>query len=508
MITPCPHDSIFWQMKKRLLIIMAAVVVCALGAFLYVQLTHGTSFPELLPANTTIGYISFSTAFEDGPEARILLSERLNIDWDKDAAPWIGDDAAVVFLKNVDDKEVVTPLILAHTRSPDIALATLKSYHNSSQEIKEKRTGTTSIYSTPSLHFAFIGTTVVVGATQNSVEAMLAAQAPLTSRLSKDSNFIEVHKGSTSPYFAYLQPGLIPKSGLNMLSNFAGLWPEWPFIEGVPAIGVNAWKEGGNWQGTSYVALNSILTLEPEHAYRAALLSLVPSDTAFMLSGQDLPSQLNKLSMLQAKNAPAVAVLVRTFIQNYFGKTATEKILSLLLNKEFLLAQSPAGTLFAAQVPSSVNDASIASLRDAFVKNAAQFTPTERVVTLRDDSTAAELVPDPSRITVIQEPYEGTTIHGVLLGHTLGLFDAVIAGKWLVSDNIELVKNAIAVTRGKLSDDDFRDSSVYRESLQPILKNPELLGIAVLPKVVFSFSKRTFASHMETDFVVSLAMIK
>lgn len=500
---PSLHDSIFWQMKKRLLIIVATVVVCALGAFLYFQLTRGTSFPEFLPANTTIGYISFSTAFEDAPEARIFLNEQLNIDWDKDAAPWIGDDAAVAFVK-----DAVTPLILAHTRSPDIALATLTSFHNASQEIKEKRVGKTSIYSTPSLHFAFIGTTVLVSTTQNAVEALLIAQAPLTSRLSNDSHFIEVHKGSTSPYFAYLHPALIPKSGLSMLSNLAGVWPEWPFIGELPAIGVSAWKVGGNWQGTSYTALNSLLTLEPEQAYRATLLSLVPPDTAFMLSGQDLPSQLNKLSMLQEKNAPSVAVLVRTFMRNYFGKTATEMILIPLLSKEFLFAQSPAGTLFAAQVPSSVNDATLASLREAFIKNAAQFTPKERVVTLKDSSQAAELVPDPSRITVIRESYEGTTIHGVLLGHTLGLFDAVIAGKWLVSDNIELVKNAIALTRGKISDRDFRDSSVYRDSLQPILKNPELLGIAVFPQGVFSFSKRTFASHMETDFVVSLAMLK
>jgi len=229
-------------MKKRLLIVAAAVVVCVLGAFLYMRLARGTRFPDILPVNSTIAYVMFSTAFENAPEVRILLSDRLKVDWDKDVAPWIVDDAAIVFLKNPDPKakDAVLTLVLAHARSLD------------------KAPSGTSV--------ALIGDTVVMSATKDAVDFLLKSQSPLTSYLSNDANFNEVHKGVTAPYFAYINPALIPKTGLGTLSNLAGVWPQWPFIDGLPAIGVSAWKVGKNWQGTSYVALKTPLTLEPEQA--------------------------------------------------------------------------------------------------------------------------------------------------------------------------------------------------------------------------------------------------
>ena len=69
------------------------------------------------------------------------------------------------------------------------------------------------------------------------------------------------------------------------------------------SIGITAENNENIWQGRSYAINSREIIVQNEQAYRAILLPFLPADFEIILSGQNLPSQINKMNSLQAQDS-------------------------------------------------------------------------------------------------------------------------------------------------------------------------------------------------------------
>lgn len=463
--------------------------------FLYYKIIRITGFPEILPSKETVAYIEFPTVFDDADSLTQKLNKTLKIDWNKEIAPFAGERAAVVFLKGSSPNKLL-PFALIQVRSLEQAFAYVKSFHNQTKEIKEKHISAITTFETPAVNFAFLSDVLVLAPSSEALATFLSSG--LSQTLGSDAQFIATKQHLAGQYFAYIRPKEVPRSALSLIGSAIPQMPIMTFS--LPSLGLAANKNGAAWQGESYAAFEKNLAAETAPLpYRALLLPFIPPDFELMIAGQNLHSQIKKIDALLASNFtfPTLSELVSRTTKEYLPDLKKE--VAPLLISEFALTIKGSKVLFVAEVDEKTAQASIQKIHDSFKKNAGRFAPKVIDVTLPDKTKAQELVPDPSQIEPFEEKFQHLTIKGFSLGKKRGVYDAVVQGKWFISNDLTLLEKAILLTQEPGAQ--LRDSKLYKDSLQPILKNPELLGISVLPAGIFSFSKRTYADHMEANFV-------
>lgn len=509
--------------KQAGLIIIILGILCTLfvAIFLYYKVIRIPGFPELLPANETVAYLEFSSSLP--PEILKKINETWSVDWQKDVMPWAGEKGAVVLLKGSDDSANSVPirfqpLLLLKVRSIEQAFAFMKTYKNPSGQTKELPVLNFHAYSTPTLHFVFVDSVLAISPSQAGLMAFLKAQTSLQQHLGSQSDFIkttknmtavplpigrqalrpDTHRNSSRPFSLYIEPQQLPQEIWRTLSEYLPQMP--PVVLPFSAIGISAQTHNGEWQGSSYALLEESINLGQEQAYRALLLPYLPSGFSFILAGQNLAVQLHKLeAMLDGtKNSTHIKLLTQAVTQTYLPGLDFEKDIEPMLSGEFALTMDPSKILFVLQLDYKTAQAQIEKLRESFAKIAPTFAPQTRDLELADGTKAQELIPDPTQVKTYSESFEGIAIKGFLMGRRNTLYDATTQGKWFLSTDLALLKKALSLTLepGR----SVRDSAWYRRSLSPIMKNPELLGMAILREGIFAFTKRTLSDSMETQF--------
>lgn len=486
-----------------ILITLGIFLFAFIFTFLYFNVIRIPGFPELLPEQETVGFVEFPAALEDAFSQK--LSETLGVDWNKDIFPWAGEKAALVFLKNPDAQtEALFPLLFIQIRSLQESFSFLKNFKNPSKEIHEsKRSGITA-FSTPQIHFAFLSNVLVVTPSEKNLDIFLAHQSLINQHLSSNSDFIQIRQNLDGPFFAYAKPRELPDSADSLLSQMV---PNMPFLtRAFPALGISAEKQNNAWQGKSYAVLEKNLSDESLGAYRAALLPFLPADIDLLVSGQNLSGQLKKIDVLLPSDAPLpkLAHLTKIFLETYLPGIDFEEDIAPLVTGEFALAVKGESVLFVTEIADQALIPKIDAIRNAFQKIAGRFTPQAREVVLPDGTKAAELIPDNSKVKTFEEMFGGIAMKGFLFGKNGAVYEAFAEGKWFIGNDFGFLKKALQLT--KENGQSFRESALYKDSLRPILKNPELAGVAVLPPGklpggIFSFSKRTLKGHMETNFM-------
>ncbi len=233
-----------------------------------------------------------------------------------------------------------------------------------------------------------------------------------------------------------------------------------------------------------------------EQSYKALILPYLPAESDILISGQNLPMQIEKISSMFDKNdnLPGIKLLLNLVKEKYLENVDFEK----LFGSEFAFTMDDKKALVVTLIQNQNEfEQKVAALRTAFQKINGGGATNKREVVLPDGTKAKELIPNSAKSNVYEETFFGIKINGMA-----GIFDAFSQNKWFVSNNLNTLKKSLLLT--KEPGINFRESPLYRTTLQPILKNPELLGIAKTPIGTFGFSKRTFSYHMETDFTFVL----
>lgn len=473
--------------------------------FLYLNVMRVPGFPEFLPARDTIGYVKFPAKFGNAFGETLLarINKDFELNWSTDIEPWAGDDAALAFLTSGADNKNLIPVALFQLRSAEQAFAFLKNYKNPEGGIEELLIHGITAYKTPAVYFAFVSDVLIVAHSESDLSAILSYQSSLSRHLGGDADFIKVNQNVGSDVFAFLRPDKFPRA---VYESMAMRVPRMPFLElASPAIGISAEKSaegsatGGKfWQGKFHTTLENPVPMGTEQAYKALLLKFLPANFHLLLAGQNLPAQMKKIE--------GTASLANLFMDGYFPEVDFGEILAPLLQGEFAATVSSETDgdkiLFITEITNQTITEHIEILRAAFSKKTGDLALVARAVTLPDGTEAEELLPARQNVRTFNEDFNGITINGFNFGGKGGLYDAATQGKWFVSNDLAALKKSLALTREP--GEQFHDSKLYRQSLQPILKNPELLGIAELREGTFGFSKRTFADHMETSFTFML----
>lgn len=486
--------------KKQIgiiLIILGAFALIFIFVFLYFRVIKIPGFPELLPSKQTIGIFEFPAPSDEMLTKQ--FEENLQISWAKDISPWSGQKGAIVLLKNQE----IYPIGLLQVTSIEKAFEFMRNYKNKDKKIKEIKINNITAFETPAINFSFISNILIASPSPKNLAEFLSAQNSLEKHLSTDRNFAKIRQNAVLPYFIYIKPKEIPALIYAELAKFLPQTPAYTLS--FPEIGISFDKTEKTIQGTSYAAFENNILLDAEQAYMANLLKILPQDFEILISGQNLQSQLKKISALTEKvqELPKLSLVKKLLAESYFPGVDFEKEIEPLLAKEFAFAVEQKKVLFVTELANQTLMQNIEKLRAAFEKTAGYFSPVPKEVTLPDSSAAYELVPEPRKVNKFEEIFNGITIKGFSFNKDgLGVYDAVTQGKWFISNNLTMLKKSLLLTMEPGLN--FRDSAIYKTSLQPIMKNPELLGVSVLPQGTFSFSKRSFADHMETDFVFVL----
>lgn len=493
----CFHSR---RVKGLFLIIFGSVFFIFIFSFLYFNILRIHSFPEFIPAKEGAVYLEFPTKLEG--DAVKKIEEVLQVHWEQEILPWAGEKAALVFLKPEAKEGELLPFFFIQIQSLEKAFAFLKTYKNSEQQVREIRVAGLKAFSTQTFHFAFLSDILVISRSLENLQTLLEGQSIFTNPLSREREFSHIRQQVNRPFFLY---GKSAEFSPHILRYFEQYIPDiFSFTLPVSVFGVGVDQKENILDGNSYVFTENIPLFENEQSYRAALLPFLPPDFDGMLSGHNFPLQINKIDAfitnLKVRGSlPLLRDILTLVHEEYLPGISFEQDIAPFLKKEFALTIYGTKVLFIAELSKEVQEASLEKIRAAFEKIAGKFSPLIREVILPDGIKAQEFIPDISQVKSFHESFHDILIRGFLFGKKDGgVYDAAIQGKWFISNDLMTLQKALLLT--KESGRNLRESDVYSMALQPILKNPELLGIAQFPHGIFSFSKQIKNTHIETNF--------
>lgn len=502
--------------KTGILLIVFGLFLLALSVFLLRFNEIGAKrLQDLLPAAETAAYLELPKTLD--PRFANIIGKNFTVSWEADISPWLGEKTALALLRagsRNGEEGPLFPVFLAQTQDKQKAFEFLKSFKNPAGDFKETMEKNIKRYSTPALDFVFFDEIAAASPSAPAIAALINFQAPSAFTLSRDPAFQRIYTNIKNDMFLFLRPQKLPDGLFALINEYT---PKAPYLTlSFPAIGFSAKTASETvLQGQSYAVFDHDITLETEIAYNAALLPFLPKDIDILIAGENLSSQLKKISQFVARSRikpplaagqnilPSMETLISLWEKNFFGgeqngSLNTPQILAQIAPKEFAFAQTGGSFIFISEYPTQNGSAGLEVLRAAGKQTIAHLSPQTREVVLPDGSKAHELAPDPSAAREYQEKFEGIEIKGASAGQALGFYDSAAQGKLFFSNDLNLMKKTLLLT--KEPGEQFRDSEHYKNSLQPILKNPDLLGFFKLPYGAFSFSKHTFAEHMETNW--------
>lgn len=441
------------------LMITGAAVLMVFAVFASLQEARITGIPEILPASGVAAYIEFPNHLK--ADLNELLEKITQINWNKNIKPLKSDSSALVFLKT--DAEALAPALIFGIESGASASA-------------------------EALGAKFIGGYAIIAPSAEALKILGNAQSPVTKKLSADPRFISAMRPLAGNIKTYIRIDELPDSVFFALGAADAL--ELPFfVRSYSDIGISLDKTLSGWRGNTYAFADSLLPLAPPRAYGARLLSFVPDQFDLMLAGTDIYAQIKKLEQLTAadKSLPSVNAILESFGADEFMA---------LLKGEFVFSAQRGKAIFITEFDERAAGGAENLLREKYARYIAGSAIERREIKMLDGETAYELIPRTSAPASGSFEIDGVTVH-----ETGDIFDATINGMLLITNSGDMLEQSISLANG--AGRSFRESNSYRELLQPILKNPELLGIARLEEFgTFSFSKRTYADHMETNFVI------
>lgn len=329
----------------------------------------------------------------------------------------------------------------------------------------------------------------------SKTEEALSFGTEAFSPLGAARNFIVMRSQLANKYFFYAQPQKIKSYFYNIISFYV---PSLLTQAGATEVGAGFDLEDAHARGTIFSFSNGEAAAAAAQPFTAQLLPFVPAESDQLFGGVDLASQLSQTD--------STLSLASSLVLQYFPGLDFKTDIAPLLEREFALSLQSNHFVAVVSVPAAIGGELISRLRGAFRHAAPFLNPARREVTLPDGSGAYELVPDRATVKEVNDMFEGIEIHGFLLGTAQSYFDAFVNDKWFVSNDIISLKQSLALIRNDgLS---AYESQRYKNLLRPLLKNPQLFGSApiTLPterQAIFTFAKRSFSYHSESEFLLT-----
>lgn len=445
--------------QKRLGIILmisgmlAAVIIFSL---LYGSALKKSDFADYAPADAIL-YAHFPTALP--PFAEKVLDSVFDVAWATDIAPFTSGHAALFLLPEEQ------PVLAFKPEFPEPALLAIKNNPRTAKLFTQTH-----------------DKTVFVATSRETLEKINSSLKK--HGLTQQENFKRVHAHSSGNFFVYLARDQAPTS---LLAKIHSMVPRVPLTSLSPAI-VGAWGEISptQIQGTSHAIAQAKPREEnTQRAYRALLLPFIPQGPELIFGGQNVAWQVGSITS------------VREAFAAYLPEVSLETDISPLMTKEFAAAVYGDSVVFISEAFNH-ETAGVDKILESLKKSGGRFIPAARDVILPDGTEAQELVPDSSQVQNFEEKFEGIDIKGVAFGRQKGFFTAIFGQKLIMSNDSLLLKKALLLTKAPGAN--FRESELYRDALQPIIKNPEVFAVIKSVDGTFSFSKRAFEDYTETNF--------
>lgn len=488
------------EIQKRtglILIGLGAFLALFILIFFYFQIVRIPGFPEFLPAKQTAIYAEFPNELSDSDPISKALNDTFKLNWSKEVGSWGVDRSAIALIKDTESKTLI-PYVFIKAASTEDALIFFRKYQNPVGSLKEYSIDGIRAYSAPNLHFVFLSGVCVISTSQENLTKFINLQSGFTSYLGGDTNFKRTYEKTSSSYYVYAQPDLIPR---DLYYPLAKAVPQMPILlPSFSSMGIGATKKDNQFFGKSFGILHTKLEEKPSVNYRAALLPFLPDEFSLLIAGNNIAAQLSDLDELFSANVgwPAPTKIALLLANTYLPNVGFVADILPLIQGEFASILKEDKFLLITDLTNVVDaEKKITSIADAFKITAGRFTPKLRDVILPDGSGASELVPDPTMVKTYNETFNNIQIKGFIM-NDFKIYYAVADSKWFISNKNDLLKSSLLLTKGQGTS--IRDSNYYKKYLQPILKNPELLGISILPQGVFSFSKQMKDDVMETNF--------
>lgn len=462
---------------------------------------HG--LPEIFPAEEVVLYSEFPLSTP--PAALKPLVDKAGVFWDRDIAPWVGNQGAFALLKGTDG--LLSPLFVFETKDITAARNFFVHYQNPTGAFSTEVVGGYSLFETDRIHVAFDETRALVAPSRALLNEVIEMQNRSRKHLGQLDSFIEVRRRMSAPYRLYVELDTLGSQITNFVSQYV---PRMPFeTSPFSHLGVEFAAEGNRFKGATFALMKHTIASSRDEKYNAVLLPYIPSDIDLVVGGQDLTLQLEKSATISRLNAgtPTLDQVVSAFMKSYLPGLDFKRDVGPVLADEFAIGGKGDELLFVVRVDVEHYGPLLSAIEAAYAKAAEKFAPGVQDVVLADGTKAQEYVPDPTNVRMVTEEFEGITIRGIVSGKTNHLYSAITQGKWFISSDTTILKNALLLT--KKSGNSLSESQLYKESLAPILLNPELVAVTRLKLGKFlhgtlSFGKRTFTDHMETHFTFVL----
>ncbi|PJC37350.1 hypothetical protein CO046_00915 [Candidatus Peregrinibacteria bacterium CG_4_9_14_0_2_um_filter_53_11] len=485
------------QQKKRglILVLVGVLVLFSIGLYRAQAPLSVEGSSSLLPASETRAYAELP--LDLSPTLAAPLGQLLPVPWET-LKSWSSGPISFALVANEDK---LTPLALVPLKSSAETQSSMaQAFPELTKPLKEGEVVT----SASAISLGLRDETLLISPSFQLVSGLTNLDQTVP-RLSDEPTFTSLYTSLKAPIVIYLEPKALDSQLRPLISTYLS---DSPFVSlNTPALVVGLTINGKEVQGSVISKNPSSLTIEPEHAYHALLLPFLPGDFELMLGGQNLSGQVSKIAQSQPHDAahPELKLLIDLFLKEYLPATTYEKDLAPLLTGEFALTLNGGKALFITTLQGEHQLSMVDAVWQSFLSTRGNLAPARQAVTLPDGSEAFELIPSEENAIVTEVLFEGIPLKSVTTKEGKGIFQATVQNKLFISNDKTTILKALLLTREPGLN--LRGDPLYKRTLQPILKNPELLGITKLSitpelKGFLGFSKRTQSDRTETQFML------
>lgn len=459
---------LFETLVGRIILGISIALVIVLFFFVYQWHSAKSIFIDLLPQQTTLGFVEIKDwrEFQEKIDPNQSLETEMNtltqLDFSTQVAPWLGNDIAIALIHT--NQQTGTVFLTQSTDATQSTKFFETLAHGLADEIISENTDQHVIYSFASslpLYYTYDNGVLIVADNKAHIEQILQTSAGQMASL-KESDYVNKIQNNlprNKGLFAFIQHEVVLNSFEQIQQIMHGYAP---LVELFKASGVSMQFIQNDLviHGTVHAdktALESQKVYESNEKFSAQLINEVPAQyTIFYDSGMNVGKQiedtLDDLNELNPAFATIAEGILETQVKKYLGGTLSFRAdIIPLLSKEYAFFASldpeigkPTFNVILETESLDLSQRRLSEVFKGLVDYSAQVVPTVRERTLPDGTTVQELVADESKVNILSETYNNIAIEGIdIIGYPFGYYYATNNNRAYISTHPASLKKLL-----------------------------------------------------------------
>lgn len=521
----------FALVSKTFLLLGALFLLIVMVYFLYNKFTRPQSISEILPADTTLGYLELNidTSTSQLEELNTIFSKytaykpdtlkkqlesALQISLETDIQPWIGRRVSMAVMTEKNGSYIrYLPVGFIEVTDKEATLEFLRNQSlKQEDELKEHFYQKTPYFQFPSsynLNFTFINNYLVFSNYDSAIKSLIDAQFNSSKKIIATQEFHKIRNNTpqTNIAFAYVNvkhtlqalsrnPSLL-RSKTRELQNFS------PYINLFNSIGFAVVADEPNLRIQQFAYLDKDKFPEQqfistEQQFSRDLAPFIEKNIALYAGGQNMTDQIkNTFEILKANTSTGSIVfegVLYNEVARFFGsEISLEQHIYPLLRGEYAfvigVSENKPDIKLLLELTEPEKDISrFNSALENFRKVSALFTPKVVERELPDGTIAQEIVANEDAIVSETDNYAGQTINSLQMGEQpWGVHYSIIETEEKTIAVIASQKESIIATIDTLEaeSENFTDSELFSKiarrqlphAQEAIMANLHFLGL-------------------------------